>query len=169
MREMSFSKLDWLNHTTGKPKLTQPSFTTFRFTRRDKDWAVGEVVRVVYQARNKRNRSILGQAVIKAKKAVDINHIEIRDIMADGFATRYDMAQWLRKGGGNRYIFEKVNRLVLVWTQVWLWLPEQKPLVAAKWADMWRARNDDLGLMVPKRKYKPGITIQPMPAEVASD
>lgn len=127
MRELGFSQL-W-------PKLAQDKFTTFRFTRRDKDWREGEVVRVVYKPRT-HYRSVLGQAVITSKAVADINHLTLQEIKADGFSNRYEMAQFLRKGYGSRLDLEPMNKITLMWIQRWTWQNAQfqHPVIAAQWA-----------------------------------
>ena len=60
MRIMGFQK-QWVNQLTGKPKLSEEEFTTFRWPRRDRDWEVGETVRVVMNPRTK-ERIPLGEA-----------------------------------------------------------------------------------------------------------
>lgn len=60
MREISFNQ-HW-------PKLDTSVFTTFRFPRKDRDWAIGEKVRVVLSARSKK-REVLFEAVITKKEA----------------------------------------------------------------------------------------------------
>lgn len=66
MRELGFSEL-WA-------KLAKQQFTTFRFARRDKDWAVGEVIKVVYKPRSKDDRSVLGIAKIVSKVTNEYDH-----------------------------------------------------------------------------------------------
>lgn len=65
MRILGFSK-KWA-------KLQQDTFlTTFRFPRKDTDWAVEEVVQIVYKPRSK-EREILGIARIIRKQPKDLN------------------------------------------------------------------------------------------------
>ena len=59
MREINFSQ-HW-------PKLDCETIMTFRCARRDKDWAVGERVRLVLHARSKQ-RKVLFEADIVAKE-----------------------------------------------------------------------------------------------------
>jgi len=55
------------------PKLnTDGLFTTYRFTRKDKDWQVEEVVQIVYKLRSK-EREPLGIARIIRKEPKDLN------------------------------------------------------------------------------------------------
>jgi len=65
MRELGFSKKwDKLN--------SEILFTTFRFPRKDKDWQIEEVVKIVYKPRSK-EREVLGVARIIRKKPKDLN------------------------------------------------------------------------------------------------
>ncbi len=64
MRELGFSK-KW-------NKLNNEIFTTFRFPRKDRDWGIEEVVRIVYKPRSKQ-REILGIARIIRKQVKDLN------------------------------------------------------------------------------------------------
>ncbi len=48
-------------------KLQKPTFTTFRFKRRDADWVVGEVVQIVFKPRS-RKREVMGVAEIVGKE-----------------------------------------------------------------------------------------------------
>lgn len=68
MRILGFSRKDWINHLTSKPKLEEDKFTTFRFERRDEDWRVGEQVQVVYKPRRKGGGEVLGVAEIINKE-----------------------------------------------------------------------------------------------------
>lgn len=146
MRELSFSQL-W-------PKLAKPRCTTFRFTRKDKDWYVGETVKVLYKARSPKDRSVLGVAVIVNKEprwVVDRTKTWLTDEMAitlhgnclivtnteaqaDGFKEHQDMAEWVTVTHRGRNYDEPMNKLTLAWTQYWLWVPEQKEHVQKEWA-----------------------------------
>ena len=65
MRELGFSKKwDKLN--------SEILFTTFRFPRKDKDWQVEEVVKIVYKPRSK-EREVMGVARIIRKDVKDLN------------------------------------------------------------------------------------------------
>lgn len=64
MRIMGFSK-KW-------PKLNRDIFTTYRFPRKDRDWAVEEVVQIVYKPRSK-EREPLGIARIIRKQEKDLS------------------------------------------------------------------------------------------------
>lgn len=123
MRELGFSE-KW-------PKLKQ-DFTTFRFQRRDKDWQVGEVVKVVYRPRTKQ-REVLGVAKIisKAQRAMAwhgdrTGAIKVTDeeAIADGFIGRpeksayFEMWEFLfNYYGGTRLLSEPMNKLTLQWVK----------------------------------------------------
>ena len=64
MRELGFSK-KW-------SKLKETFFTTYRFTRKDRDWGVEEVVKCVYKPRSKK-REVLGIARIIRKQPKNLN------------------------------------------------------------------------------------------------
>ncbi len=53
-------------------KLNNDLFTTYRFSRKDKDWEVEEVVQIVYKPRSK-EREPLGIARIIRKQPKDLN------------------------------------------------------------------------------------------------
>jgi hypothetical protein len=65
MRELGFSK-KW-----GK-LASEILFTTFRFPRKDKDWQIEEVVKIVYKPRSK-EREVMGVARIIRKEIKDLN------------------------------------------------------------------------------------------------
>lgn len=87
MRILGFSK-KW-------DKLEQPKFTTFRFTRRDRDWEKGEQVQIVFKPRSK-DREILGIADIINKEYKSINEITEREAQLDGFYDHYEMWRFLK-------------------------------------------------------------------------
>lgn len=115
MRILGFSEL-W-------PKLKQPTFTTFRFPRRDADWQVGETVKIVYQPRRKGGGDVLGIAEIMKKEARDAygnkpscDWLCQEEAQADGFFGLVDMLSWLMDTYGQRRIKEDVlNKLTLRW------------------------------------------------------
>lgn len=114
MRILGFSK-KWA-------KLQRDEFTTFRFTRRDRDWEVGEIVQVVYKPRSK-EREILGVALIITKElrnvAPDWGQGELlvitnEEAIMDGFANWGEMFDWLGKAHGlHRLATEPMNKLTL--------------------------------------------------------
>ncbi len=117
-------------------KLGQPRFTTFRFSRRDKDWEIGETVQIVIKPRSK-NREYLSVAEIINKeprcmarcgsKLVEpkVTNAEAND---DGFPDGFDsfgntksgyffMWEWLFDTyGGRRLLDEPMNKLTLKWS-----------------------------------------------------
>lgn len=125
MRILGFSRKDLVNYLTGNPKLVEDEFTTFRFTRRDKDWAVGELVQAVYKPRRKGGGEFLGSAEITKKEPRYIEWKGLRpatgvltefEARADGFIGYHEMAKWLRKLYGlERLLNEPMNKLTLRW------------------------------------------------------
>ncbi len=98
-------------------KLSNPTFTTFRFKRRDADWAIGEVVKVVYKPRRKGGGEVLGVAKILNKESRDLYRggLTKNEIANDGFKDEYEMGKWLDKTYGRRWIDEPMNILLLRW------------------------------------------------------
>lgn len=109
MRILGFSK--------GWDKLNQDVFTTFRFPRKDKDWFVGEVVRVVFKPRTKGGGDKLGIAKILSKELRDLYRIGMleAEVINDGFKNIPDMGKWLDKTYGRRWLDEPMNKLTLKW------------------------------------------------------
>ena len=107
MRIMSFTK-PW-------PKLTKPSFTTFRLQRRDKDYQLNERVKVVLHART-RHRMVMGSADIIGKEEVDLNQITEVEAMEDGFDNAEQMIEWLRLAHGSRLGQVPLHKLTLTYT-----------------------------------------------------
>lgn len=116
MRILGFSR-KW-------PKLDRDEFTTFRFTRRDRDWEFGEVVQIVYKPRSK-EREILGIAeilkkeerwIFSGRKPWGAKMLNSKEAKADGFKNYFDMAEWLsRTHGQQRLVIEPMNKLTLRW------------------------------------------------------
>jgi len=107
MRILSFTKM-W-------DKLERSVFTTFRFKRKDRDWQIGEVVRVVYKQRSPERRELgIAEIIDKEPKRIpeDVTDIEAKE---DGFQSINDMAIWMRKRYGSRIEKEQMNRLTLKW------------------------------------------------------
>lgn len=115
MRILGFSK-KW-------PKLEQDEFTTFRFTRKDKDWAVDEQVKVVYKPRQKGGGEFMGRAEIinKELRRMVTPPLESNELYweakADGFANYNEMWEWLWSIYRNRIFSEPMNKLTLKWIQ----------------------------------------------------
>lgn len=114
MRILGFSKR-W-------QKLSNSEFTTFRFARRDRDWQVGEVVRVVFRPRSKHSE-VLGIAKVVAKEPRDVNGDKLifppvteAEAQADGFPNTKDMKAWIEKvHGRERLLSEPMNKLRVRW------------------------------------------------------
>ena len=114
MRILGFSK-KW-------PKLQQSVFTTFRFTRRDRDWQVGKLVQVVIKPRTP-SLEVLGPAeiigkeprwIFSAKKPRGAKMLTRREAIIDGHKNYFDMAMWLSDTHGHsRLVNEPMNKLTL--------------------------------------------------------
>jgi hypothetical protein len=105
------------------PKLRYPSWPTFRFTRRDKDYYEGEIVQVVLHPRSP-HRKVLGIAVIERKEVrrfpgtqLDAPRITEAEALEDGFVGVYDMQYWFYKTHGLRVRREPLNKLTVVWKE----------------------------------------------------
>jgi len=131
MRILGFSKKwDKLNNSI--------LFTTFRFARKDKDWQVGEQVKIVYKPRSKGGGEVLGVAKIigKTKRSVGIYGdktgrplITDKEAIADGFPGYekkfgveikpiFQMWEFLWDAyGGERLLNEPMNKLTLRWIE----------------------------------------------------
>ena len=70
MRILGFSK-KWPKFELNKPVGERELFSTYRFTRKDKDWEVEELAQIVYKPRSK-EREILGIARIIRKQPKDL-------------------------------------------------------------------------------------------------
>ncbi len=106
MRIMGFARL-WA-------KLNQAQFTTFRFTRQDKDWELDEMVEVVFQPQSK-NREILGVARITAKEERQPSTISTKEAKEDGFSDRYALVRYLYRDYVGPGTLGPVNKLTLKW------------------------------------------------------
>jgi len=126
MRILGFQRKDWLNYLTQNPKLEDNIFTSFRFSRRDKDWAIGEIVQIVLKPRSK-EREILGKAVILNKEKrymprllekLGYPHITDNEVKQDGFPDYYSMWHWLFDTySGQKLVDEPMNKLTLRWIE----------------------------------------------------
>jgi hypothetical protein len=128
MRILGFEKIDWPNHVTRqRSKLLAPTFTTWRFPRKDadrgRDWAVGETVQIVIKPRSP-DRLVLGHALIIESEARGYSSFQISDDEArqDGFVKSSDLDLYLtRERYKRRLPYDmKANKLTLEWR---LWLP----------------------------------------------
>ena len=104
MRILGFSK-KWA-------KLNDIEFTTFRFPRKDRDWAASETVQIVFKPRSK-GREKLGIARINYKEFVKVRDISEDEAIKDGFLNAFEMWLWLKKPEGERLI----NKLTLYWIE----------------------------------------------------
>lgn len=110
MRELGMSEM-W-------PKLEQNIFTTFRFTRKDTDWAENEVVKVVYRPRSK-ERKVLGIAIINKKEVRSLfcgQCISEEEAVEDGFKNKEGMIKWLLNTHGDD-IPSTINKLTIKWQE----------------------------------------------------
>jgi len=138
MRILSFSER-WtkLNKSWFEPNLL--TFTTFRYPRRDKDWEVEEVVKIVYKTRSP-NREELGMARIIRKDEKNTEKrwsyyplpsfpntpdmITPEEAKEDGFTGMHGggdvekLLDWLRESAGIRFYREHiVHKLTLYWIE----------------------------------------------------
>jgi len=95
-------------------KLEQPTFTTFRFKRRDADWEVGETVQVVYKPRRKGGGDKLGIAEIVSKES-RLGAASDDEAREDGFQDCRDMERWMIKTYGEAKTWQPMNKLTLYW------------------------------------------------------
>ncbi|TET43145.1 MAG: hypothetical protein E3J66_02325 [Dehalococcoidia bacterium] len=134
MREMGFSRKDWMNYSTITPKFQEAEFTTFRLPRRDRDWKQKEIVKIVYQPRGK-SREVLGTAKIIIKQPKYFFYsphglfkeriINDNDAKKDGFQSSHEMYLAMVKMHGRERIDGsflitgpydgKINKLTLRW------------------------------------------------------
>lgn len=111
-------------------KLKQPEFTTFRFPRKDRDWAIGEQVQIVFHPRGKDHKNLgIAEIILKEPRAIGIlgdktncQHITNEEAIADGFPDTeikhgyFSMWEFLFGAyGGERLLNEPMNKLTLRW------------------------------------------------------
>ena len=109
MRILGFSK-KW-------DKLQRSEFTTFRLTRRDRDWELGEFVQIHFKPRSK-DREKLGVAQIIEKGNVRIFDITDHEARLDGFENAPCMKYWLVRAHDLHRLFnEPMNKLTLSWVK----------------------------------------------------
>jgi len=115
MRILGFSK-KW-------DKLNQKEFTTFRFPRKDRDWANGEEVQIVFKPRSK-EREILGIARIIDKRprwvrphplTSELKKVDDEEAQKDGFVHASEMILWMDLQHNFRNYDEPMNKLTLRW------------------------------------------------------
>jgi len=115
-----------LGFTERWDKLQRDKFTTFRFPRKDKDWEIGEVVRVVFKPRSK-DRQILGMAKIVGRESRQMLYhhallnVSSQEAVLDGFNDPEGMECWLVKTYGLQRLYnEPMNKLTLQWVEpIW--------------------------------------------------
>ncbi len=95
-------------------KLNRIEFTTFRVTRRDKDWQLGESVQIVIKSRSK-NREPLGIAHIFKKESTCFRDITESEAIADGFSNAFEMWEWLKQTHVGIAMSTPLNKLTLRW------------------------------------------------------
>lgn len=111
-----------LGFTKKWDKLNQPIFTTFRFPRRDKDWQLDEIVKVVFRPRSK-DRETLGVARIVQKSlrkigtAFEQYQPTEEEAKADGFPSLIEMNKWFSEIYGSRIFREPINKFTLRWVK----------------------------------------------------
>ena len=97
MQILTFSKI-W-------KEFSKKEFTTFRFPRRDKDWEVEELVKIVYKQRSKKERRELGIAeIINKEPKMILEDVSGLEAKRDGFQSISDVA---------------LNKLSLQWVERW--------------------------------------------------
>lgn len=115
MRPLGFSKR-W-------QKLSNSTFTTFRYPRADKDWEIGEEVQIIVQPRRKGGGEKLGIARIIGKERRELDPffsggtiplLTEEEAVADGFANHRKMTDYMEKQYGLDYI-SLFNKLTLRW------------------------------------------------------
>lgn len=108
-------------------KLNRSEFTTFRFTRKDRDWRVGEVVQVVFKPRTK-GREMLGVAEIIGKERRWVGWgvsrvgslvwaVSHKEAVEDGFTGVLEMVNWMTKAHRDRNNREPMNKITLRWLE----------------------------------------------------
>jgi len=120
MRVLGFSKR-WA-------KLLNQNFTTFRYSRMDKDWFAGERVQIVIQPRRKGGGDKLGIAEILSiePREFDLLYFKMTEgrcapmmtdaeAQEDGFRDLPDMVEWLEKTYGRLDWMPCMNKLTLQW------------------------------------------------------
>jgi hypothetical protein len=119
MRILGFSK-KW-------GKLNQPKFTTFRYSRMDKDWYTGEEVQIYYKPRSISRRNLgIAKIIMIEPRELDKEYYElckgdcaplITEIEAkeDGFESIEDMIKWMQVKYGHLDWMPRMNKLTLEW------------------------------------------------------
>jgi hypothetical protein len=116
-----------MNYDTGRMKLQEEVFTTFRFPRKDLDWKLGERVLVVIRTRSP-DRDDIGLAEIIAVEPRALARLGNRvpecipprvvdiECLRDGFQSYDEMYSWACKTySETRLCYEPMNKLTLKW------------------------------------------------------
>lgn len=110
------------------PKLKKKRFTTFRYSRKDTDYRIGELVQIVYKPRDPA-REILGFARVIRKDErmlvpdpeglAKIPLISQKEAKSDGFETSKEMLDYLFSHYGQDVYDQPVmNKLTLQWEEI---------------------------------------------------
>ena len=103
-----------LGYTKKWSKLQKEVHTTFRFTRKDKDWYTGEYVQEVYHPRSKDREIINPKCLIIEKRNLFCKSITDEEAIEDGFESAIDMRNWLVKAHDLvRVKFEVIHKLTI--------------------------------------------------------
>ena len=105
MRVLGYSK-KW-------DKLQKTQHTTFRFTRKDRDWALKEMVQEVYHPRSSKDREIVNRmSRIDGIQSLWVKDITDAEAVEDGFKDAVDMLAWLVAAhGSERCQKEQIHKL----------------------------------------------------------
>jgi len=102
-----------LGFTKKWEKLSQNTFTSFRYPRKDsdkgRDWHNGEILKIVFQPRHQ--NEYLGVARVISKVSKHVFEITKEEAIADGFTSYAEMMAFLKAGEPNVVI----NKLTLEW------------------------------------------------------
>lgn len=120
MRIFGFQRIDWQDFNLLRPKMLAPTFSTWRWPRKDKDWQPGEIVQVVIKPRLPL-RVVLGCAKIVTVESRGSWSITDQEAQADGFVSAFWLNAYLCDEQRSRQIpiTTKPNKLMLEW-QTWL-------------------------------------------------
>ena len=123
MRVLGFNQR-WPKLNLDKPVELRPDFGTFRFTRKDRDWQVDEIVEVVIHPRKKGGGEHTGIAEIFDKEPRNMtlasgnNSIPMvteQEAKSDGFTSVEDMQLWMQKSHPDHAYYEPMNKISLRW------------------------------------------------------
>ena len=118
MRIISFTEY-WVNLVLNVPKLETDQFSTWRFTRRDKDYFVGEKLQVWFRQRSPKRKFLFNAEVVSKtpRQLFDKNetlNISWAEAKVDGFESPEIMFHFLVKAHGEQRVkTEPINILFL--------------------------------------------------------